>query len=163
MNVSFNAFVLIPNFLTHRISGPNKFEGYTPHMTEFWIPITIAAAFFQNLRSALQKHLKSQLTTAGATYVRFFYAWPFAIFYVWGLHHLGGLALPQHNNVFLLYYDNILSLEYRFYIVFFFYDVRKKFLDNILNNWIFFYYENILYLVCKFYIDRVFCDVHNIN
>ena len=90
-------------FLTHRIAGPNKFEGYTPRMIEFWIPITIAAAFFQNLRSALQKHLKSQLTTAGATYVRFFYAWPFAIFYVWGLNHWGGLALPQHNNVFLLY------------------------------------------------------------
>jgi drug/metabolite transporter (DMT)-like permease len=103
MNVCFNAFVRIPTFLTHRISGPNKFEGYTPRMIEFWIPITIAAAFFQNLRSALQKHLKSQLTTAGATYVRFFYAWPFAIFYVWGLNHLGGLALPQHNNVFLLY------------------------------------------------------------
>ena len=54
-------------------------------MFELWIPLTIAAAFFQNLRSALQKHLKSRLSTAGATYVRFFYAWPFAVIYVWGL------------------------------------------------------------------------------
>ncbi len=27
---------------------------------EAWIPLTIAAAFFQNLRSALQKHLKGR-------------------------------------------------------------------------------------------------------
>ncbi|MBT5665033.1 MAG: DMT family transporter, partial [Rhodospirillaceae bacterium] len=70
---------------------------------ELWIPITLVAAFCQNLRSALQKHLKSQLTTAGATYVRFFYAWPFAVFYLWGLNHWGGLAFPQPNGVFLLY------------------------------------------------------------
>jgi drug/metabolite transporter (DMT)-like permease len=90
-------------FLTRAKAGSNKFERYTRRMIEFWIPITIAAAFFQNLRSALQKHLKSQLTTAGATYVRFFYAWPFAVFYVWGLNHWGGMALPQYNNVFLMY------------------------------------------------------------
>jgi drug/metabolite transporter (DMT)-like permease len=72
-------------------------------MIELWIPITLVAAFCQNLRSALQKHLKSQLTTAGATYVRFFYAWPFAVFYLWGLNHWGGLAFPQPNGVFLLY------------------------------------------------------------
>ncbi len=46
-----------------------------------WIPITIAAAFFQNLRSALQKHLKGQLSDVGATTTRFFYAWPLAILY----------------------------------------------------------------------------------
>jgi hypothetical protein len=41
-----------------------------------WIPITMAAAFFQNLRSALQKHLKGQLSTTGATFSRFAYAAP---------------------------------------------------------------------------------------
>ena len=46
---------------------------------ELWIPVTIAAAFFQNLRSALQKHLKAKLSNAGATYVRFLYACPLAI------------------------------------------------------------------------------------
>ena len=54
-------------------------------MLELWIPITVAAAFFQNLRSALQKHLKGRLSTAGATYSRFCYAVPFAIAYVAGL------------------------------------------------------------------------------
>ncbi|MBC8337946.1 MAG: DMT family transporter [Alphaproteobacteria bacterium] len=72
-------------------------------MFELWIPLTIAAAFFQNLRSALQKHLKSRLSTGGATYVRFFYAWPFAVLYVWGLHEFGGFAIPAVNATFLMY------------------------------------------------------------
>ena len=38
---------------------------------ELWIPITIAAAFLQNLRSAVQKHLKGVMGTTGATFVRF--------------------------------------------------------------------------------------------
>ena len=72
-------------------------------MTELWIPLTIAGAFFQNLRSALQKHLKSRLSTAGASYVRFFYAWPFAVLYCWGLAAFGGFAWPEPTPRFLLY------------------------------------------------------------
>ena len=70
---------------------------------ELWIPITIAAAFLQNLRSALQKHIKGRLSTAGAAYARFVYAWPIALVYVWGLNAIGGLALPQPNWLFLAY------------------------------------------------------------
>jgi drug/metabolite transporter (DMT)-like permease len=72
-------------------------------MFELWIPLTIAAAFFQNLRSALQKHLKSRLSTAGATYVRFFYAWPFAVLYCWGLAEFGGFGVPEISAEFLIY------------------------------------------------------------
>ncbi len=70
---------------------------------ELWIPITIAAAFLQNLRSALQKHIKGRLSTLGAAYARFVYAWPLALAYVWGLNSIGGLALPQPNWLFLAY------------------------------------------------------------
>jgi drug/metabolite transporter (DMT)-like permease len=70
---------------------------------ELWIPITIAAAFLQNLRSALQKHINGRLSTAGAAYARFLYAWPLALVYVWGLNSLGGLAFPTPNWLFLLY------------------------------------------------------------
>lgn len=70
---------------------------------ELWIPITIVAAFCQNLRSALQKHLKGKLSTGGATYVRFFYAWPFAVIYVWALNEWGGMAYPAVNTKFLIY------------------------------------------------------------
>ena len=72
-------------------------------MFELWIPLTIAGAFFQNLRSAMQKHLKAHLSTAGATYVRFFYAWPFALLYVWGLTHFGGFEIPELNTTFFIY------------------------------------------------------------
>ena len=39
----------------------------------------------------------------GAAYVRFFYAWPFALAYVWGLAELGGHELPMPNPTFLIY------------------------------------------------------------
>ena len=72
-------------------------------MIELWIPITIFAAFMQNLRSALQKYLKGKLSTAGAAYVRFFYAWPFALVYLWAVGAYAGHALPAVNDRFLLF------------------------------------------------------------
>ncbi len=45
---------------------------------ELWITITIAAAFLQNLRSMLQKHLKARLSSLEATAIRFFFAMPLA-------------------------------------------------------------------------------------
>ena len=67
------------------------------------MPITIAAAFFQNLRSALQKHLKARLSTTGATFARFAYAVPLALLYAWGLATLAGFAVPRPNPTFLAY------------------------------------------------------------
>lgn len=64
---------------------------------ELWIPITIAAAFLQNLRSALQKHLQGSLGTRGASFVRFGYGFPVAILYVVLLHEIAGFAFPQLN------------------------------------------------------------------
>lgn len=43
-----------------------------------WIPVTFAAAFAQNLRSLLQKKLRSELSVWGATSARFLYAAPLA-------------------------------------------------------------------------------------
>jgi drug/metabolite transporter (DMT)-like permease len=70
---------------------------------ELWIPITIAAAFLQNLRSMLQKHLKGRLSTGGATYARFIYAVPFAVAYVAGLAAAPGFTLPTPHTSFALY------------------------------------------------------------
>ncbi|WP_226893374.1 DMT family transporter [Nisaea sediminum] len=72
-------------------------------MIELWIPITIAAAFCQNLRSALQKHLTSKLSTSGATFVRFFYAVLPAWLYVWFLHDFVGLEMPDPHPLFFAY------------------------------------------------------------
>src|SRR5690606_32864202 len=68
---------------------------------ELWIPITIAAAFLQNLRSAAQKHLKAVMGTTGATFVRFGFGLPFALLFLWGLSGLGGYAVPAPNVTFL--------------------------------------------------------------
>jgi drug/metabolite transporter (DMT)-like permease len=70
---------------------------------ELWIPITLAAAFFQNLRSALQKHLKGRLSNTGATFSRFAYAAPLALVYVTALAMLSGDELPRPNATFALY------------------------------------------------------------
>jgi drug/metabolite transporter (DMT)-like permease len=69
---------------------------------ELWIPITLFAAFCQNLRSAVQKHLKGQLGSTGATFVRFGYGFPFACLYVAVLHTGFGFEFPEINAVFLI-------------------------------------------------------------
>lgn len=70
---------------------------------ELWIPIAILGAFMQNLRSAVQKHLKGRLTTLGAAYVRFLYAAPFALLYLFALKAGTGLPWPEPNLTFLAY------------------------------------------------------------
>ncbi|TNE39482.1 MAG: hypothetical protein EP348_03395 [Alphaproteobacteria bacterium] len=70
---------------------------------EAWIPITIAAAFCQNVRTALQKSLKSRLSTGGATYVRFLFGAPFALIYILLLGRFSGLEMPAPNDEFALW------------------------------------------------------------
>jgi len=70
---------------------------------ELWIPITIAAAFMQNLRFMLQKHLKGQLSTFGATYARFVWAAPLALIFVAVLQSGRGEPLPSTNGSFFVY------------------------------------------------------------
>ena len=71
--------------------------------SDLWIPLTVLAAFSQNVRSALQKHLTTRLSTVGATQARFLYAAPFAILYVAILHYAAGYGLPSLNRSFLIY------------------------------------------------------------
>lgn len=68
---------------------------------ELWIPITIAAAFLQNLRSTAQKHLKGAMGTTGATFVRFGFGLPFAVIFVLTLHFLAGFPLAHANGTFI--------------------------------------------------------------
>jgi len=72
-------------------------------MTWLWIPLTIAAAFLQNVRSSLQKHLKNELGTTGATFVRFGYGIPFALVYLLILVALLGFETPVPNGRFLVF------------------------------------------------------------
>jgi len=70
---------------------------------ELWIPLTIAAAFFQNIRSAMQKHLHGKLSTLGAAYVRFVYALPIALLYFFAVVYLEQQPLPGISAGFLFY------------------------------------------------------------
>ncbi|MCE7997306.1 MAG: EamA family transporter [Rhodobiaceae bacterium] len=68
-----------------------------------WIPITIAAAFLQNLRSALQRQLAQDLTATSATYVRFLFGLPVAILYLWALLVTSDVSLSAPPTEFFVY------------------------------------------------------------
>lgn len=59
---------------------------------ETWVAITLAAAFVQNLRSLLQRRLKSVLSNTGATFVRFGFGLPV------GLTLLGSICLARGDT-----------------------------------------------------------------
>lgn len=65
-----------------------------------WIPITVAAALFQCLRTALQKFLKGRMSTSASTFTRFAFGMPLAVLYVLGLVLVGGYAAPQPGPAF---------------------------------------------------------------
>jgi drug/metabolite transporter (DMT)-like permease len=68
---------------------------------ELWIPISIAAAFAQNLRFMLQKHLKAtRLSTGGATFARFVFAAPLAVLLALALIGTGLREMPELNMWF---------------------------------------------------------------
>ncbi|KIT14550.1 EamA family transporter [Jannaschia aquimarina] len=68
---------------------------------ETWVAITIGAAFLQNVRSTLQKHLKGRMGTTGATFVRFGYGVPFAAIYAAILFTATGGSVPDVPAAFL--------------------------------------------------------------
>jgi len=62
---------------------------------ELWIPITIGAALFQTIRTALQQKLKAQLSTNGANFVRYVYGAPLSILMLVLLLTVGKRVLPD--------------------------------------------------------------------
>lgn len=68
---------------------------------ELWIPITLAAAFLQNIRSGLQKHLKGAMGTTAATFVRFGFGAPFVLGLLGVLHFGVGYPMPPLSPRFL--------------------------------------------------------------
>lgn len=72
-------------------------------MIDIWIPVTIAGAFFQNIRSAIQKHLTGSLSGQGAAYSRFLFALPWAILYLVFIGYATDSPIPETNLRFTLY------------------------------------------------------------
>ncbi len=65
-----------------------------------WAIITVSAAFLQNIRSVLQKHLKGAMGTTGATFVRFAFGVPFAFAFLFGYAALANKTLPAFTPTF---------------------------------------------------------------
>ena len=74
-------------------------------MFEIWIPITIFAAFSQNLRSIYQKKLQKNISNISSTYTRFLFGLPFVFIYFIFLYNYS-------NTTFLV--SNI-NLQFIFY------------------------------------------------
>jgi drug/metabolite transporter (DMT)-like permease len=76
-------------------------------MIELWIPITIAAAFLQNLRSAMQRQLMARLreplSAEGASYARFLYAVPFIAVYFAIVASSSQQPMPAPHGLFVIY------------------------------------------------------------
>tara|TARA_B100001093_G_C26715468_1_gene965435 strand:+ start:289 stop:1212 length:924 start_codon:yes stop_codon:yes gene_type:complete len=68
-----------------------------------WIWVTIVAAIGQTIRGAYQKKLKAPLGDLGASYVRFFYALPFAFIWMFGYTAASDASLPDLNICFILW------------------------------------------------------------
>ncbi len=69
-----------------------------------WIPVTLFAAFMQNLRFLLQRHLKvTTLSTMGATWARFAFAMPLVALALGGWMVLTGQSLPAATPAFWAY------------------------------------------------------------
>ncbi|MBI1775283.1 MAG: EamA family transporter [Proteobacteria bacterium] len=72
-------------------------------MVELWIPITVAGAFLQCTRTALQKGLASTLGTSAANFVRYAYGAPIAALALLILAQGYGMAVPMPGLAFWLY------------------------------------------------------------
>src|ERR1700738_888398 len=63
-----------------------------------WIPITVAAALFQNIRTTMQQKIRHVLSVDGANFIRYLYGAPLALgmlaILVWGTgRHMPALPL----------------------------------------------------------------------
>lgn len=72
-------------------------------MADLWIPVTIAAAFIQCLRTALQKRLTKSLSAEGANFIRYVYGAPIALLILVLLTKGFGRELPMPNVQSLIY------------------------------------------------------------
>ncbi|WP_281856111.1 DMT family transporter [Litoreibacter halocynthiae] len=69
-----------------------------------WIYVSIFAAFMQNLRFMLQKHLKAtKLSTGGATFSRFLFSSPLVALGIWAYMSVTNAPFPALNGKFWAY------------------------------------------------------------
>ena len=88
-----------------------------------WIIFTISGAFFQNLRSSLQKKLNKDLSIIASTYVRFAFALPFAIivfFLNFSNFEIIFMIIEQKNFLYLTIIASVLQIMFTFTLLYLF-------------------------------------------
>ncbi len=70
---------------------------------EIWIYFTLLAALMQAIRTAGQKQLTQHLNAMATTGVRYIYALPFALLYLWWMLDYRELPMPVLHGQFLQY------------------------------------------------------------
>ena len=88
-----------------------------------WLIITFFGAFFQNLRSTLQKKLNKDLSTIASTYVRFVFALPFAtllFFYYFRNFEVINIVLSQPNFIYYVVLASIFQIIFTFVLLYLF-------------------------------------------
>ncbi len=67
-----------------------------------WIPITVAAALFQCIRTVLQKRMTARLSANANTFTRYAFGLPFVLLYLGAVAALHEAPLPGLNAKFLV-------------------------------------------------------------
>ena len=86
-----------------------------------WIIVTVFAAFFQNLRSGIQKNLNKEISLVASTYVRFIFCLPFAfilyILYFQGFEFFHE-TLQQKNFLLFILLASIAQIFFTFLLLY---------------------------------------------
>ena len=86
-----------------------------------WIIVTVFAAFFQNLRSGIQKNLNKEISLVASTYVRFIFCLPFA-FILYILYFQGfdvfHETLQQKNFLLFILLASIAQIFFTFLLLY---------------------------------------------
>ena len=88
-----------------------------------WIFVAISGAFFQNLRSTLQKKLNQKVSTVASTYVRFAFALPFgAILFFLYFREISIIPeiLNQKKFIFNIFLASIFQIFFTFVLLYLF-------------------------------------------
>ena len=88
-----------------------------------WVIFTVLAAFFQNLRTSLQKRLNKNLSLVASAYVRFAFALPFAliIFFInFRSLDIVQIILDQNNFVYYTFLGAIFQVIFTLLLLYLF-------------------------------------------
>ena len=88
-----------------------------------WVIFTVLAAFFQNLRTSLQKRLNKNLSLVASAYVRFAFALPFAfiIFFInFRSLDLVQIILDQNNFIYYTFLGAIFQVIFTLLLLYLF-------------------------------------------